>query len=707
MTTVIPNVFVAGTKAKAEEVNENFEVLAEAVNKQHENIQALVDNSLEELENTKEEILAEINETQVGNMAHLTLDNLDEEGKSVIISQSQHKPFSISNGAVDKNGRNGTLHKISEPITVEQEYVFEKTLASTVLGGETFAVDSSPYTSDVKRLFNKYNVASMCTLDSLPASITFYAPEAIKVQKLEIMNGFNSTDEAIKEYNIYGSNDNEYFSLLKSGTNENSENSQTWEINLAENTLFFKYYKIEIVSTYGSTSVGITNIDITATYHYTYNTNSTIICAPCTITTADGRTKTFENTSILELKTSYEKCHIYKSFSDGNLSFSKSLSIGKTAPAILKNYTIIGNAQLGIPPNSYLPGYTKFGNGFYISALDFEGFNPSSSWQLDFYFSNCYTAGLNDNKQVLLSGINLRTKQYSFQLYIAKGNNLKFDIYNSSGTVSATLTVNLAGNSYEDFHVTIKYDETLSDNYTYEMRVVRFNTSNGKDTVINANSIVKTTISANNIQPITKLIFGVDYDVKGDKISVTANALAGYLYDKTSIKNNGKVYWVSNEIADKWLDTSSVPYTLLNKNGLSWEADNDSVYLGYVQLGLDDIEAIRNVEFDKDYSSNARVIETFDYKTSGYRIYSDGYCEQWGRFLTPALANNAVTLLKTMRDTDYQIFLQDVGGVGGTNTTILSSTEDGFVFYISRNGSSAVCTETKWRVCGYLAEDQY
>lgn len=715
MTTVIPNVFVAGTKAKAEEVNENFEVLAEAVNKQHENIQALVDNSLEELENTKEEILAEINETQVGNMAHLTLDNLDEEGKSVIISQSQHKPFSISNGAVDENGRNRTLHKLAEDIKVNRDYRFTSQKASySSLSARmfrddeyakylplSFSISNSSSAPNILTLFNKSDISTNTTLSNLPFAITFYNPTAIRVKKFKVTNSNNSNDKSLKEYEIYGSNDYSVFTLLKSGTNENNEIGQTWEINLSDNFEFYKLYKIKVISAFEGGEVEINNIDIIAEYQYTYGTNNSFICEPCTITTADGRTKIFEDSIIGELGSDFivsSPIYIFKSFTSGDITKFAKYCIGKAEPPKkINNFQKIGNPT---EDKYYSNAYRDFDTNNYITALDLKGFNPGpNEWTLYGKIAMSDTYSQLDIIQTVVCGVS--GNSLSFKLQRLKNNILKFIAYDSTNNkeiVSLSSTA-LNSDSY-NFEIRYQFDEEGLGKYKF---------------IVNSGSTIVADLESSNnlknIAPIRKLVFGVDYDYKTDKCATAVNAYKDLIYIsmfRLGLASN-RTYWQPTQNIGLWLDTSSVPYTLKrNKNGLSWEVDNDSVYLGYVQLGLDDIEAIGNVEFDKDYSSNAReVIETFDYKTSGYRIYSDGYCEQWGRFLTPALANNAVTLLKTMRDTDYQIFLQDVGGVGGTNTTILSSTEDGFVFYISRNGSSAVCTETKWRVCGYLAEDQY
>lgn len=76
MTTVIPNVFVPGTKAKAEDVNENFTVLADALNSQESAIDDKVTEALESMNQLKADILAEIEATGINNKANKNFDNV-------------------------------------------------------------------------------------------------------------------------------------------------------------------------------------------------------------------------------------------------------------------------------------------------------------------------------------------------------------------------------------------------------------------------------------------------------------------------------------------------------------------------------------------------------------------------------------------------------------------------------------------------------
>jgi gas vesicle protein len=87
----------------------------------------------------------------------------------------------------------------------------------------------------------------------------------------------------------------------------------------------------------------------------------------------------------------------------------------------------------------------------------------------------------------------------------------------------------------------------------------------------------------------------------------------------------------------------------------------------------------------------------------GWRIYSDGYIEQWGRTLI-TYKNQTVSIHKEMADTNYFIsancvsFTRYVACYNLTTTTFDCYTADDASF-----NSGVIC----WKVTGYLAEGQY
>ena len=68
----------------------------------------------------------------------------------------------------------------------------------------------------------------------------------------------------------------------------------------------------------------------------------------------------------------------------------------------------------------------------------------------------------------------------------------------------------------------------------------------------------------------------------------------------------------------------------------------------------------------------AFITQTYAKGTSGYNLYSNGYCEQWG-FVNITASSHVITLLKSYNNTDYNILISsgepsnDTGGFTGSN----------------------------------------
>lgn len=102
------------------------------------------------------------------------------------------------------------------------------------------------------------------------------------------------------------------------------------------------------------------------------------------------------------------------------------------------------------------------------------------------------------------------------------------------------------------------------------------------------------------------------------------------------------------------------------------------------------------------------ITKTYQNGGSGYRIWSDGYCHQWG------LANSSgvtVTLLKPMSNTDYHINL------GGGNSTAWGNAPHSFTYYnittttfqirMEEGSTLSPGMNCNWDVFGYLARGEY
>lgn len=97
------------------------------------------------------------------------------------------------------------------------------------------------------------------------------------------------------------------------------------------------------------------------------------------------------------------------------------------------------------------------------------------------------------------------------------------------------------------------------------------------------------------------------------------------------------------------------------------------------------------------------IKDTYKNGTSGYNIWSNGYCEQWG--VTTQL-NTTVTFLKIFADTNYigNCTPRGINGAGiaeGNPRFGAISTTQCFV----SSGTSSL--GANWKACGYLAEGEY
>ena len=155
---------------------------------------------------------------------------------------------------------------------------------------------------------------------------------------------------------------------------------------------------------------------------------------------------------------------------------------------------------------------------------------------------------------------------------------------------------------------------------------------------------------------------------KGKSFGITTDSSkSGMIVDKTVPDGFQLYYKVSNAVQNlELLDVAEVTTALANKIGRT--------------------------------ECKSYVTETYVNGTSGYRLYSDGYCEQWGNN-TPS--TNNITFLKPFKDTSYnasKIFITDSSKTGMTfeQISINNKTTSGM-----KIGSAAVPID--WKVEGYVS----
>ena len=179
-------------------------------------------------------------------------------------------------------------------------------------------------------------------------------------------------------------------------------------------------------------------------------------------------------------------------------------------------------------------------------------------------------------------------------------------------------------------------------------------------------------------------------------------------------KDTNKLYTtLSNNV--NWL---SVDGTYIGKT--TW--DQDSTQISFTQNGT--VEVINRSDFAQTLANNicttapttkntassqnpAVIIENYVNGTSGYRVYSDGYCEQWG-YMSPIAQDmgHVISLIKSYKNNNYNVYACSVFEGNYTATAwIYSKTLNSFKLAGQRwrdTGYTEAVTGVMWKTEGYI-----
>lgn len=121
------------------------------------------------------------------------------------------------------------------------------------------------------------------------------------------------------------------------------------------------------------------------------------------------------------------------------------------------------------------------------------------------------------------------------------------------------------------------------------------------------------------------------------------------------ILNKGDVLTTTAVATDNWAKINIAP--VIGNGSLYYYVGDTLQNAGLINVATMS-ESIANI------NAKPHIVETYVKGTSGYRLYSDKYIEQWGR---NTKGTTTITLLKPFKDTNYQIQIAlDYGG--GTPT---------------------------------------
>lgn len=175
-----------------------------------------------------------------------------------------------------------------------------------------------------------------------------------------------------------------------------------------------------------------------------------------------------------------------------------------------------------------------------------------------------------------------------------------------------------------------------------------------------------------------------------------------YTPSYNSLTTSGMGIW-NNDTANNASKISWYAYGYLAEEEYAPLTDNISLYyyIGETVQNANLIDAGRiGEQLANKQDKCIHITETYVNGTSGYRIWSDGYCEQWGRVnISGTDANNTVNFVKTFKDTNYVVVEASFGNTDRKLTLVSLNTSNMVI-----KGWSNLSI---WKACGYLASGQY
>ena len=200
--------------------------------------------------------------------------------------------------------------------------------------------------------------------------------------------------------------------------------------------------------------------------------------------------------------------------------------------------------------------------------------------------------------------------------------------------------------------------------------------------------------SLKNIEFVTNKVSTVSVGINQTNYSLVLNSDASYTlsqYQEVSTPVSGYVNYVSSE---------NKIYNGVNQRFWAYIGSYSSDSNGKI-TSFNPKLPFRAVDYN-DYINTPHITDPYVNGTSGYNVWSNGYCEQWG--LTPAVSGGktiSVSLLKPYVNTNYNITLASYGsytGSGEANDTVHTLTTSSFII-----ASGYIASQQKmWKTCGYI-----
>lgn len=407
--------------------------------------------------------------------------------------------------------------------------------------------------------------------------------------------------------------------------------------NLGNARLMYRPFTIDT----GTTLNGKNN---TLTY-----SGSVITCAPCTITTCDGKTLQDANTKTFDVST------------------IPSTETPWTQPILTSNGTL-GGASFAV-----------------AASTEFSGYNVWKAFDGQTTGENFFRSGSNADVGTThwIKFYNPQPIKVTKIAYLNEGQSIVSPISgavygsndNSSWTEITTYT-NSVYTSGETWYIDLSNNQNA---YTYHK--VEFKNGASAGYIM----CMELTITATVMSQSGGYIFK---NYSDGSLSVRPKIT----YADTAPANSN-----DNEL---WMDTSTVPANLKSYSSGSWTNVNNLVLIGECTVSSNAVSSIKNRYFNAcPYMRD--LVESYHNGKSYYDIYSDGYCEQSG-FIGGTGTEYTINLLKTYLDDTYTITyslgyqLQNTALEGG-NVWYGGITTNSFKFYLYGMAYYAY-----WKTEGYI-----
>ena len=165
-----------------------------------------------------------------------------------------------------------------------------------------------------------------------------------------------------------------------------------------------------------------------------------------------------------------------------------------------------------------------------------------------------------------------------------------------------------------------------------------------------------------------------------------------------TIKTNA--YWWYNPSTNEHFRSNGTQWVKINATAIGSSSKVNGSIVSFTTK-----QPFRAVDYN-DFEKTPRLVEVYLNGKSGYHVYSNGYCEQWG-YLAAGTANYTgvtVTLLKPFKDTNYNITdsVATKNDSGNFNIKDFGVADVATSYFTYRLESSNYLQGVYWKACGYI-----